>query len=322
MMKRYFRIGLVVLGAVLLLTYPLIAPKFHTYLLIEIMIFCILAVSYYLLLGHTGLLSLGHAGYFGVGAYCTALCLVRLPDLPVLLSVVVGVLSGLIAGFLIGLMLLRLTKIYFAFGTLSLGQMLWAIAWKARSITGGDDGMTGWSHREIFLPLAGSFSLSDLTFLYYFVAVIAFLSIVACWLFTRTVLGDTLRSIRSNTDRVDFMGVNVKAAKLMVFGFSAMIAALAGSLFVLLKKLVSPEYVDMFMSSSVVQMSVIGGYRSFVGQIVGSFVYVCLVEFLSSFIQRWQLVMGALFVLLLLYYPQGAVGMARRIALRLGRAKR
>jgi branched-chain amino acid transport system permease protein len=91
---------------------------------------------------------------------------------------------------------------------------------------------------------------------------------------------------------------------------------------VLFKKLVSPEYVDMFMSSAVVQMSVIGGYRSFAGQIVGSVVYVCLVEFLSSFTDRWQLVMGALFVVLLLYCPQGAVGMATQIAARLRHAKR
>jgi len=81
-MKQYIRIGAIILAAVLLFVYPLLAPKFYTYLFIEIMIFCILAVSYYLLLGHTGLLSLGHAGYFGVGAYCTALCLLRLPDIP------------------------------------------------------------------------------------------------------------------------------------------------------------------------------------------------------------------------------------------------
>jgi branched-chain amino acid transport system permease protein len=321
-MKGFYKIGCIAAALLLMVAYPLIAPKFYTYLFIEIMIFCILAVSYYLLLGHTGLLSLGHAGYFGVGAYCTAICLVRLPDLPVLLSMTIGILSGLLAGLLIGLMLLRLTKIYFAFGTLSLGQMLWAIAWKARSITGGDDGLTGWSDRAIFLPIAGSFSLGDLTFLYYFVAVIAFFSVGACWLFTRTALGDTLSNIRSNMNRVEFMGFNVKAAKLMVFGFSAMIAALAGSLFVLHKKLVSPECIDMFMSSGVVQMSVMGGYRSFVGQIVGSVVYVCLVEFLSSFIERWQLVMGALFVVLLLYYPGGAMGIARQIAARLGRGKR
>jgi len=321
-MKRAYKLGCIVLGVFFMSAYPLVASKFYTYMLIEIMIFAILAVSYFLLLGNTGLLSVGHAAYFGVGVYCTALSLIHLPKLPVPVAMLVGTLCGFLTGLAIGALLLRLSKIYFTFSTLAFGQMLWAIAWKARSVTGGDDGLSGWSSRQISLPILGSFGLGNLTFLYYFVAVIAVMSIIACWLFTRTPLGNTLSSVKSNTQRVDFMGINIKAAKLMVFTFSAMIAALAGSLFVLFKRMASPDFIDMFLSFDVVVMNVIGGYTSFAGPIVGSVVYVLLVEYLSSFIERWQLVLGAFFVCLLLFYPGGVVGMFNQIAKRIVRPMR
>jgi branched-chain amino acid transport system permease protein len=320
-MKRSYKIGCITLAVLFMSLYPLVAGKFYTYMVIEIMIFAMLAVSYYLLLGHSGLLSVGHAAYFGVGVYCTALSLIHLPGLPVLFAMLLGTMCGLLAGLIIGSLLLRLSKIYFTFATLAFAQMLWAIAWKARGITGGDDGLSGWSSRQISLPLLGSFSPTNLTFLYYFVAVIAVASIIACWLFTRTPLGNTLSSVKSNTQRVDFMGININGAKLMVFSFSATIAALAGSLFVLFKKMASPDFLDMILSFDVVVMNVIGGYTSFAGPIVGSVIYVFLVEFLSSYIERWQLIMGAFFVCLLLYYPGGLIGVFKQLTNRVARKK-
>jgi branched-chain amino acid transport system permease protein len=288
--------------------------KFHTYLLTEIMIYSIFGVSYYLLLGHTGLLSFGHAAYFGVGAYSAALCLFHLKSLPVLLTLLIGALSGLLSGFLIGSMLLRLTKIYFSFATLSFSQMLWAIAWKWRGFTGGDDGLTGWSSSKIAIPLVGQFSLSNVTFLYYFVFTIAVVCIFMCWYFTKTPLGNTLASIKSNPNRTSFLGIKIGLAKLMLFSFAGLIAGTSGALFILFKKMASPNFLDLFMSFDIVVISVIGGYSSFVGPIVGSFVYVYMVEYLSSFTENWQLFMGVFFVLLIFFYPGGIVGIFRKFS--------
>ena len=265
------------------LLFPLVTSKFHTYLLTEVMIYAIFGTSYYLLLGHTGLLSLGHALYFGVGGYSTALCLYHLPSVPLPLAIVIGAAMGLLSGLVIGALLLRLTKIYFSFATLAFGQMFWAIAWKWRSVTGGDDGLTGWSTREIAVPLLGLFSLSNVTFLYYLVLAIATASILLCWYFTKTPLGNTLASIKSNANRANFLGVNIGLAKLMLFGFAGFIAGLSGAMFILFKKMASPNFVDMFMSFDVVVMSVVGGYTSFAGPIVGSFVYVYMVEYPKFF---------------------------------------
>ncbi len=293
---------------------PLVVAKFHTYLLTEVMIYAIFATSYYLLLGHTGLLSLGHALYFGIGGYATALCLYHLPNMPLPFALLIGAASGLLSGFVIGAMLLRLTKIYFAFATLAFGQMIWAIAWKWRSVTGGDDGLTGWSTKEVAVPLLGLFSLSNVTFLYYLVFALAVASILLCRYFTRTPLGNTLAGIKSNANRTNFLGINIGLAKLMLFGFAGLIAGVSGALFILFKKMASPNFLDMFTSFDVVVMSVVGGYTSFAGPIVGAFVYVYMVEYLSSFTDRWQLIMGIFFMMVILFFPGGIVGTLRRFS--------
>lgn len=293
--------------------FPLLGSKFHTYLLTECFIYSVLAISYYMLLGHTGLMSFGHGALFGVGAYASAITLIRFSDLPVGLTVLVGGLSGLLCGFLIGLIVLRLTRIYLAFGTLALSQMIWAVAWKWRAVTGGDDGMTGWSARQVTIPWLGRFGLINVTFLYYFVLFFSFACVVLCWFFTRTPFGETLSSIRSNQNRADFLGINVSRARLMIFTFSGFIAGMSGALFILFKKAVAPTFLDISMSFSILVMSVIGGYGSFSGPIVGSFIYVYMMEYLSSFTERWQLIMGAFFVVLILFYPKGVVEMVKKL---------
>jgi branched-chain amino acid transport system permease protein len=322
---KYASILLVVLLAILL---PLVMSKFQIYLVTQVIIYSILGVSYYLLLGHTGLLSFGHAAFFGVGAYAAALSLLHIagPDTPILLAILVGALAGMLCGLLFGLIVLRLTKIYLAFATLALSQMIWAVAWKWRDLTGGDDGLTGWAARTVSMPLIGQFALTNVTFSYYFVFFFAVLSIALSWHFTKTPLGNTLAGIKVNSHRMGFLGVNVNKAKLMVFTFSGLIAGLSGALFILMKKMVSPHFLDMSTSFDVLIISVIGGYASFMGPIIGAFIYVYLVEYLSSFTERWQLLVGAFFVLLLLFYPKGVAGIIgnalRKVSFVSGKGKR
>ncbi len=312
-MTRSAKIGFLVLALALGALLPLVLGRFHVYLLTEGMIYAIFGVSFYLLLGHTGFLSLGHAAYFGIGGYVTALCLIHLPDVPLPVVLLAGTIAGLISGLIIGAMLLRLTKIYYSFATLAFSQMLWAIAWKWRWLTGGDDGLTGWSTREIAVPLVGQFGLTNVGFLYYLVFLVAVASILLCWYCTKTPFGNTLASIKSNTDRVGFLGVNTNLAKFMIFGFSGMIAGLAGSLFVLFKQVAAPGFLDMFTSFDIIVISIVGGYLNFAGVIVGSFIYVYLSEYLSSFTERWQLIMGVFFILVILYFPGGVVGVFQNL---------
>jgi branched-chain amino acid transport system permease protein len=301
---------------------PLVVGKFNTYLLTEVMIFSIFGASLYLLFGHTGLLSFGHAAYFGLGAYSTALCLLHLPGLPLLIALLIGAASGLLAGLIIGSMLLQLQKIYFSFGTLAFSQMVWAIAWKWRSVTGGDDGLTGWSSRMVDIPFVGQFGLSNITFLYYLVFSVTVICILSCWYFTRTPLGNTLASIKSNQNRANFLGINVGLAKLALFSFAGLIAGVSGGLFILFKNIATPNFLDMFMSFHVVLISVIGGYTNLLGPIVGSLIYVYMVDYLSSFTKNWPVVMGVFFVILILFCPGGMIGMFRQFSKKVTLSRR
>ncbi|MBI5604607.1 MAG: branched-chain amino acid ABC transporter permease [Deltaproteobacteria bacterium] len=316
-MRPSFKTLALIVGLILIALLPLVLEKFHVYLLTEVMIYAMLGASYYLLLGHTGLLSLGHAAYFGLGGYTTAFCLVYGPEIPLPIALLAGALTGLLSGLIIGSMLLRLTKIYYSFATLAFSQMLWASAWKWRSLTGGDDGLTGWSSRQVSLPFLGRFSLSDVTFLFYLVFAVALVSILLCWYFIRTPLGNTLAGIKANPNRASFLGIHNALAKLMLFGFSGLIAGTSGALFILFKKMASPNFLDMFTSFDIVVLSVVGGYSSFAGPLVGSFVHVYMVEYLSSFTERWQLIMGLFFMMVILFFSGGLVGLLRRLSARI-----
>jgi branched-chain amino acid transport system permease protein len=307
-MKRQVKLFYILIILVLAALCPWIVGTFNTYLFTQAIIFSVFGVSFYLLFGHTGLLSFGHAAYFGIGGYSTGLCLLHLPGLPLPISVLIGALSGLLGGFLIGSMLLRLEKIYFAFGTLAFSQMFWAIAWKWRSVTGGDDGLTGWSGRMVEIPFLGQFSLSNINFMYYLVLFVAVASVLLCWYITKTPLGNTLASIKANLNRANFLGVNTNLAKFMLFGLAGLIAGVSGSLFILFQKIATPDFLSMLLSFDVLLISVIGGYANFLGPIIGSFIYVYMVEYLSSFTNNWPAIMGAFFVILILFFPKGAMG--------------
>lgn len=315
-MKRSVKLPCILLALVLAALCPWIVGTFNTYLFTRAIIFSVFGVSYYLLFGHTGLLSFGHAAYFGMGGYTTALCLLHLPGLPLPIALLIGAASGLLGGLLIGSMLLRLEKIYFAFGTLAFSQMFWAIAWKWRSVTGGDDGLTGWSGRMVEIPCLGQFGLSNVTFLYYLVFCVALVSILLCWYFTKTPLGNTLASIKANLNRVQFIGINTNLAKFMLFGLAGLIASVSGSLFILFQKIVAPDFLYMLMSFDVLVISVIGGYTNFLGPIIGSFIYVYMVEYLSAFTNNWPAIMGVFFVALILFFPGGAMGALSQLSRR------
>jgi len=166
----------------------------------------------------------------------------------------------------------------------------------------------------VSVPLVGTFSLSNVTFLYYLAFSIVAVCILLCWYFTKTPLGSTLASIKSNSNRTNFLGINIALAKLMLFTVAGLMAGVSGSLFILFKKMASPNFLDLFMSFDIVVISVIGGYSNFLGPIVGSFVHVYMVEYLSSWTESWQLLMGGFFVLLILFFPGGLVGLFRALS--------
>jgi branched-chain amino acid transport system permease protein len=269
------------------------------------------AMSLNFLLGYTGVLSFGHAAYFGLGAYGAAMTIRYLvPSTG--LSLVVGTMIGTIAAAIIGPLIIRLRGVYFAMVTIAFGQVFYFIAFRWNSVTGGDDGLTGWTR----LPLHFGFATVDIlhnpiAFYYLILAVFAVAVGVMAWLL-RSPFGRTLIAIRENERRARFLGIPVDQHIWFSWVISCGFVALAGALYALLNNFVDPRALYWTQSGDFVIMAVLGGMRSFWGPLIGAAIFVVLQDYLSSATENWMSFVGLFFVIVVMFFPRGILGIIRR----------
>lgn len=275
-------------------------------LLTEMVIFAIFAIGFNLLLGYTGILSFGHAAYFGLAGYTMGLVLLHW-RWPLLLAMLAGVVVAGVAALLIGALIIRKAGIYFAMLTIAFGQMFFFIAMRWKDFTGGEDGLSN-------IPRAPLFGL-DLTRplpFYYFVAVVCLGAAAVAWRLVHSDFGQTLRAIRENEARCAAVGYDVRRYKLASFVIAALFAAVAGTLYTLLLKYVFPQTMDWIRSGNVVIMTLVGGLGTFFGPLVGAALITYLNNLVSFYTKYWQLVMGVIFVVFILFFPRGVWGFVER----------
>lgn len=300
---------------------PFLISKSHLYSLTDAAILGLFAISYNLLLGHAGLLSFGHSAYFGLGAYATALSLSHIANIPVSLAVLIGVATAAAGGGLIGSICVRRSGTYFAMLTLAFGMLLYVIAWKWRALTLGDDGFGGFMPATLDIPLVGATD-NNVVPIYYLVLLVTSITVALTWaLMRRTPFGNALSMVRQNEERASFLGYNVFAIKLTGFILAAMLAGLAGAMFAVFHDFVSTHVIGLELSTDVVMMTFIGGTKSFLGPILGSAFFVYFGDFLSAITDRWQLVMGVIFVAMVMYAPRGFAGMVESVVALLSRSR-
>ena len=263
------------------------------------------------LLGYTGVLSFGHAAYFGLGAYGVGMTIRYLvPSTG--LGVLVGVLVGTIAAALIGPLIIRLRGVYFAMVTIAFGQVFYFIAFRWNSVTGGDDGLTGWTRLPLHLGFATIDIQNDPGAFYYFVLVLFGIAAgIMAWLL-RSPFGRTLIAIRENERRARFLGIPVDQHIWISWVISCCFVSLAGTLYALLNNFVDPRALYWTQSGDFVIMAVLGGMRSFWGPLIGAAIYVVLRDYLSSMTENWESFIGLFFVLVVLFFPRGVLGIIRR----------
>jgi branched-chain amino acid transport system permease protein len=298
----------------LLFTLPLwIDLVSYTQLGTQVVVYGLAAMALNFLLGYTGVLSFGHAAYFGLGAYGAAMT-IRYIEPSTGLGIVIGTLAGMLAAMLIGPMIVRLRGVYFAMVTIAFGQVFYFIAFRWNTVTGGDDGLTGWKR----MPLDFGFAKLDIqqspTTFYYFVLVIFVVAVSVMGLLLRSPFGRTLIAIRENERRTRFMGINVNLHIWMSWVISCTFMALAGSMSALLNNFVDPRAFFWRQSGVFVIMCVMGGMRSFWGPLMGAAIYVWLQDYLSSATPNWQSFVGLVFVVVVLFFPRGVMGIIRRKA--------
>lgn len=291
--------GLILAGALM----PVILSQYHLYILTEIIIFSLFAVSYNLLLGYAGLLSFGHALFFGLSGFATALAIIHFPGLTLLSTVLIGLAASIIAGFIIGALLLRHKGSYFALLTLAFSALFYAVAVKWYSVTGGDNGLNI-TRPDLNLGFA-SISVNNLASFYYLTLIVVGATIIFCWYFTHTAMGKTVLLMRENEKRMQFLGYNTNLTRLILFTFTGALAGLAGSFYALHFEFVSHMAVSINMTTVVLLMTFVGGTKKFWGPILGVFVYIIFQNYLSDLTDRWALIMGFIFVFMVLFVPGG-----------------
>lgn len=303
------RIAIAIAAIILLILAPRLLTIVQTRMANEIAYFALFAVSFNFLFGYAGLLSFGHAAYFGLGAYTTALTLKHIAGMPLLLSIVAGGLAGAIGGAIIGFFCVKRKGAYFALLTLAFNQFLWAIAWKWREVTGGEDGI-GKIVPKVPVNLGIiSFDPTKTEGMYYLTITIVLLCLGLGWYLTKTPFGNTVLTIKVNEERADFLGYNVNLSKLGIFTMAAFFAGISGSLFALFQDFVATSSIDLGMSTQVLFMAFLGGTGSFFGPILGAAIYVYFTDWVSSLTDRWEFILGVLFIMLVLYFHRGFIGL-------------
>jgi len=294
---------------VLVALIPLSGSRYYVFLGTDILIFGLFAVSLNLLLGYTGLVSFGQAAYFGIGAYSCALLMKKASVVFPIAFVVAGVF-GAVAALIIGFFCVRLTKIYFAMLTLAFSQIVWAIAFKWNSLTGGDTGFIG-------IPFPQY--LDSKTRFYYFTFAVVVVSLYIIRKVINSPFGRILTTIRENPERTIFIGINVKFFQLIAFIISGFFSATAGALFGIFNHSVFPDVLFWPASAEVLIMTILGGMYSFFGPVVGAAVLLYLRMQVATYTQYWPLILGMIMAVLLFFFPGGIVGFLQtRLALLRG----
>ena len=283
----------------------------YTELATRVVVMALAAMALNFLLGFTGVLSFGHAAYFGLAAYGAGMIIKFLvPSTP--LAIIGGVLVGTVAAALLGLLIVKLRGVYFAMVTIAFGQVFYFIAFRWNAVTGGDDGLSGWKRQALDLGFTKIDILGNDKAFYYLVLVVFAAAVAAMALLLRSPFGRTLIAIRENERRARFLGIPVERHIWLSFVISCAFVSLAGTLYALLSNFVDPRALRWDQSGNFVIMAVLGGMRSFWGPLIGAAIFVVLQDYVSSHTENWMFFVGLFFVVVVLFFPRGVMGILQR----------
>jgi branched-chain amino acid transport system permease protein len=280
----------------------------YQYLALEVMVWMLFALGYNLMLGTTGLPSFGHGAFFGAGAYAFGLLQQRvLANLWFDLFGAILVAAAL--GAIVGACIAHKRGIYFALLTIAFGQVVWFVAVKWHSVTGGEDGLLNLRRLPIALGFADISLLSNEALFAFVLAAFA-LVVIGLWRLVHSPFGRVLQAIRQNETRAAFAGYNVWLYKWLAFVISAAVAGLAGALFAMAQQSAYPNVMSLHQSGFVVMMVLVGGgLVSFWGPVLGALFFILARDLLGAYTETWLLWYGLLFMAIVLWKPEGLAGL-------------
>ncbi|MCX7316686.1 MAG: branched-chain amino acid ABC transporter permease [Hyphomicrobiales bacterium] len=291
----------------LLCVFPLFAGDFYINLASQILIAAIFAMSLNLLVGYGGLTSLGHASFLGFAAYASAWFTTQM-GLGVGTAAVASIVATMVMAGLFGMIALRATGLGFLMITLALSQVLWGLAYRWVAVTNGDNGMSGLAR-----PAPFGISLDSGANYYWFTLVVF---VVAYWLmaiFVSSAFGSALRGTRDQARRMSALGHDVWMIRWITFIYAGFWGAVSGLLYVYYTKYIHPSSLSITASAEGLLSVIAGGSGTLGGPLVGSALLIILKNYASAYVERWNMLLGFVFLFIVLVLPEGIVPGLKRI---------
>jgi branched-chain amino acid transport system permease protein len=298
---RLFQIVALAAAAVLLVTVPAwVGNAYYINIASQILFWGVFALALNVLVGYAGLVSLGHAGLFAMAGYVAGLALEAHHGHGV--AIALGLIAAVATAALFAVLALRATGIGFLMITLALGQILWGIAYRWAGLTHGDNGVVVRSR-----PAPFGLSLATPTSFYYATLIVFVLALLAMLIFVRSPFGASLCGTRDQARRMTALGYHVWVIRFLAFLFSGFWSGVAGLLYVYYNQFISPQVVGLQTSAEVLLMVISGGTATLLGPIAGAAIVVIMKNVASAYIERWNLVLGVIFVAIITFMPEGLV---------------
>ncbi len=293
--------------AVLLLALPwFIGNEFYVNMASQVLIYALFALSINMMLGYGGMVSLGHAAYLGIAGYACILLTVAGYDQ--LTSAILAVALSTATAALFGVLSLRAPGLGFIMITLALGQIVWGVAYRANNLTGGDNGI-----RYPARPMPFGIDIRDAPSFYYFTLVVFLIALFFIWRFSRSPFGASLMGTRDQPRRMRMLGHNSWLIQLITFIMAGFWGSIASILFVYYNLFLSPHAISLQQSAEILLMAILGGASSLTGPIVGAAIITLVKNVVSTYVERWNTLLGAIFVITIVFMPYGLVPGCKRL---------
>jgi branched-chain amino acid transport system permease protein len=308
------RVALLILGVVLI-GLPLFAGDFYINLGTQVLIAVVFAMSLNLLVGYGGMTSLGHATYMGFSAYLVAILTTRY-GIGNGFAALISIVGTTICAALFGLLALRATGLSFLMITLAMSQVLWGLAYRMTSVTNGDNGISG-----VTRPLPFGVSLESPAAYYWFTLLISAIAFGAIAIFVMSALGSSLKGVRDQPRRMAALGFNPWMIRWITFIYAGFWAGIAGLLYIYYHKYIHPTSLSITNSAEGLLGVIAGGSGTLGGPIVGAALVSLLKNYASAYIERWNMLLGIIFLLIVMFMPTGIVPGMRKLLNRIWRTQ-
>lgn len=301
MSRSALRIAAIAAAIALLLTLPWwVGNSYYINIASQILLFAVFALALNILVGYGGLVSLGHAGLFAISGYTAGLLLQA--GYNHLVADLAAILLTLAAAAVFAVLALRSTGIGFLMITLALGQIVWGIAYRWQSLTNGDNGVNVPTR-----PMPFGLALNNAESFYFATLLIFLVALATMLVFVRSPFGASLRGTRDQPRRMTALGYNVWLVRFIAFLISGFWSAVAGLLFVYYNQFISPQVAALTTSAEALLMVISGGTATLLGPIAGAAIVVIMKNVVSAYVERWNLVLGVIFVAIITFMPEGLV---------------